>query len=134
MIEHGNNQPDFSPDLVWRTHRPALAHALGSKITAYYAAEQLQPTYGDGYMPNQKMIAGFGERACEVRQQRVAEIGEVADAPLLRGVTKATAVYEGIIDARNTLISRIHSPGRVMPPRHYGYDVFPFRANGFHAT
>ena len=111
MIEHANNQPDFSPDLVWRTHRPGLAHALGSKITAYYAAEQLQPTYGDGYMPNQKMIAGFGERACEARQKRVAAIGEVAGAPSLRGVTKATAAYEGIIDAQNTLISRIHTPG-----------------------
>ena len=70
---------------MWQTHRPALAHALGSKITVYYATEQLQPIYGDGYMPNQKMIAGFGERACEVRQKRVAAIGKVAGAPFASG-------------------------------------------------
>ena len=85
---------------MWQTHRPALAHALGSKITVYYATEQLQPIYGDGYMPNQKMIAGFGERACEVRQKRVAAIGKVAGAPFASGVTKATTAYEGIIDAQ----------------------------------
>jgi nucleotide-binding universal stress UspA family protein len=56
----------------------ALAHALGAKITAYYAAEQLQPIYGDGYMLNQKMIDGFEERAREVGQKRVDAIGKMA--------------------------------------------------------
>ena len=85
MLEHANSQPDFSPSRVWRTHRPAFAQALGSNFTAYYAAEQLQPTYGDGYMPNQKMIARFGERVCEVRQNRVAAIDKEAGAPFASG-------------------------------------------------
>ena len=99
MIERANSQPDFSPSRLWRMHR----HALGAKITAYYAAEQLQPIYGDGYMLNQKMIDGFEERAREVGQKRVDAIGKMAKAagvPFASVVTKATTAYEGIIDAR----------------------------------
>jgi nucleotide-binding universal stress UspA family protein len=80
----------------------ALAHALGAKITAYYAAEQLQPIYGDGYMLNQKMIDGFEERAREVGQKRVDAIGKMAKAagvPFAAVVTKAATADEGIIDA-----------------------------------
>ena len=80
----------------------ALAHALGAKITAYYAAEQLQPIYGEGYMLNQKMIDGFEERAREVGQKRVDAIGKMAKAagvPFVSVVTKASTAYEGIIDA-----------------------------------
>lgn len=80
----------------------ALAHALGAKITAYYAAEQLQPIYGDGYMLNQKMIDGFEKRAREVGQKHVDAIGKMAKAagvPFASVVTKASSAYEGIIKA-----------------------------------
>ena len=64
----------------------ALAHALGAKITAYYAVEQLQPIYGDGYMLNQEMVDGFEERAREVGQKRVDAIGKMAKAESSTGL------------------------------------------------
>ena len=82
--------------------RPALAHALCAKITAYYAAEQLQSIYGNGYMLNQNMIDGFEERAREAGQKRFDAIGKAADVPCASGVTNPFTVYEGFIDARNT--------------------------------
>ena len=81
----------------------ALARALGAKVTAYYAIEQLQPIYADeGYMIDQKTIDGFEEQAREAGQKRVDAIGRMAKAagvPFTSVVTKAYAPYEGIIDA-----------------------------------
>lgn len=80
----------------------ALAHALGARITAYYAVEELQPIYGDAYMPNQKMIDGFETRAREAGQKHACAIGRMAKAagvPCAVLVTKASTAYEGIIDA-----------------------------------
>jgi nucleotide-binding universal stress UspA family protein len=80
----------------------ALAHALGAKVTAYYALEQLQLIYDEGYLMNQKMIDGFEERAREVGQKRVDAIGKMAKTAGVRFVsvvTKASTPYEGIIDA-----------------------------------
>ena len=51
IIERANSQPDFRPSRLWRMPRLALAHALGAKVMPNFAAEQLQPTYGEGYMP-----------------------------------------------------------------------------------
>ncbi len=81
----------------------ALASALGAKVTAYYAVEQLQPIYADeGYMMNQKMIDGFEESARAAGQRRVDAIGRMAAAagvPFASVVTKASNAYEGIIAA-----------------------------------
>ena len=44
----------------------ALARALGSKVTAYSALEELQLFYGEGYIPTQREIDGFLQRAREV--------------------------------------------------------------------
>jgi nucleotide-binding universal stress UspA family protein len=80
----------------------ALAHALGAKVTAYYAAEQLQPIYADASMLSQKMIDRFEERARAVGQKYVDAIGKMAKAagvPFASVVTKASIAYEGIIDA-----------------------------------
>jgi nucleotide-binding universal stress UspA family protein len=80
----------------------ALAHALGAKVTAYYAIEQLQLIYDEGYMMNQKMIDGFEERARAAGQKRVDAIGKMAKAagvPFASVATKASTAYEGIIDA-----------------------------------
>jgi nucleotide-binding universal stress UspA family protein len=81
----------------------ALASALGAKVTAYYAIEQLQLIYADeGYMMNQKTIDGFEEAARKVGQKRVDAIGKMAKAagvPFASVVTKAYTPYEGIIDA-----------------------------------
>ena len=80
----------------------ALAHALGAKVTAYYAIEQLQLIYNEGYMMDQKMIDGFEESARAAGQKRVDAIGKMAKAagvPFASVVTKANTPYQGIIDA-----------------------------------
>lgn len=81
----------------------ALAGALGAKVTAYCAVEQLQPIYADeGYMMDQKMIDGFEESARKAGQKRVDAIGKMAKAasvPFSSVMTKADTPYEGIIAA-----------------------------------
>lgn len=81
----------------------ALAGALGAKVTAYCAVEQLQPIYADeGYMMDQKMIDGFEESALRAGQKRADAIGKMAKAasvPFASVVAKAATPYEGIIAA-----------------------------------
>ncbi|MEK6211992.1 MAG: universal stress protein [Pseudomonadota bacterium] len=80
----------------------ALARRLGAKVTAYYAIEELQPIYVEGYAFNQKEIDGFEERAREAGQKRVDAIGRMAKAagvPFTSVVAKALTPYEGIIAA-----------------------------------
>jgi len=81
----------------------ALARALGAKVTAYYAIEQLQLDYADeGYMMSQKMIEGIEDSARQAGQKRVDAIGKMAKAagvPFASVVTKALTPYEGIIAA-----------------------------------
>jgi nucleotide-binding universal stress UspA family protein len=79
-----------------------LARALGAKVTAYYAIEQLQMIFDDGYMMDQKMLDGLDERARAAGQKRVDAIGKMAKAagvPFAAVVTKAFTAHEGIIDA-----------------------------------
>ena len=78
----------------------ALARALGSKVTAYSALEELQLLYGEGYVPTQREIDAILQRAREVGQKRVDAIGKMAKAagvPFAAVVTKAYSPYEGII-------------------------------------
>ena len=78
----------------------ALARALGAKVTAYSALEELQLFYGEGYVPTQAVINEFLQRAREVGQKRVDTIGKIAKAvgvPFASVVTKAYSPYEGII-------------------------------------
>jgi nucleotide-binding universal stress UspA family protein len=80
----------------------ALARALGAKVTAYCALEELQLFYGEGYVPTQAEIDRFVQRAREVGQQRVDTIGKMAKAVgvhFASVVTKAYSPYEGIIAA-----------------------------------
>ncbi len=81
----------------------ALAGALGAKITAYCAVEQLQPIYADeGYMMDQKMIDRFEKSALTAGQKRAGAIGKMAKAasvPFASVVAKAATPYEGIIAA-----------------------------------
>jgi nucleotide-binding universal stress UspA family protein len=80
----------------------ALARALGAKVTAYCAIEELQMFYGEGYVPSQTEIDGFVRRAREVGQKRVDAIGKMAKVAGVRFasvVTKAYSPYEGIIAA-----------------------------------
>ena len=82
-----------------------LAHALGAKVTAYYAIEQLQMIYDEGYMMDQKAIEGLEESARAAGQKRVDAIGKMAKAagvPFASVVTNASTAYEGIIDAAKT--------------------------------
>ena len=77
-----------------------LARALGSKVTAYSALEEPQLFYAEGYVPTQREIDGFLQRAREVGQKRVDTIGKMAKAagvPFAAVVTKAYSPYEGII-------------------------------------
>ena len=78
-----------------------LARALDAKVTAYYAIEQLQMIFEEGFMMNQKIIDGLEESARASGQKRVAAIGKMAKAagvPFASVVTKASTAYEGIID------------------------------------
>jgi nucleotide-binding universal stress UspA family protein len=80
----------------------ALAHALGAKVTAYYAIEQPHLVFDEGYTMDQEMIGGLEERARATGQKRVDAIGQMAKAagvPFASAVTKASTAYEGIIDA-----------------------------------
>ena len=80
----------------------ALARALGAKVTAYCAIEELQMFYGEGYVPSQTEIDGFVRRARDLGQKRVDAIGRMAKAagvPFTSVVTKAYSPYEGIIAA-----------------------------------
>ena len=80
----------------------ALAHALRAKVTAYCAIEQLLHIYVEGYAFDQKMIQEIEGSACRAAQKRVDAIGRMAKAsgvPFASVVTKASAAYEGIIDA-----------------------------------
>ena len=79
-----------------------LAQALGAKVTAYYAIEQLQ-IYDEGYMMDQQMIDRLEESARAAGQKRVDAIGKMAKAAGVPFVsvmmTQASTAYEGIIDA-----------------------------------
>jgi len=57
-----------------------LARALGAKVTAYCALEEPQLFYGEGYVPSQREIDGFLQRARAVGQKRVDSIGKMAKA------------------------------------------------------
>src|SRR5687767_14462649 len=80
----------------------ALARALGARVTAYYAIDELQPLYIEGYMMDQAMMADLDARAKALGEQRVGAIAKIAKAagvyfqPIVR---KANTAYEGIIDA-----------------------------------
>ena len=80
----------------------ALARALGARVTAYCALEQLQPIYDEGYMMTEKMIEGFEQSAQRAGQKRVDAIGRMARAAGVRCAvmaTSASTAYEGIVDA-----------------------------------
>ena len=80
----------------------ALARALGAKVTAYCALEELQHIDVEGYAFDQKTFDGLEEGARQVGQKRVDAIGKIAKAasvPFAVVVTKASTAYEGIIDA-----------------------------------
>jgi nucleotide-binding universal stress UspA family protein len=80
----------------------ALAAALGAKVTAYCALEELPPMYYEGYALDQKTFDRFEEGARKVGQKRVDAIGKMALAagvPFAWVVTRASPIFEGIIDA-----------------------------------
>lgn len=80
----------------------ALAHRLGSKVTAYCAIEEPQPVYVEGYSFSQEELDGFDKRSREAGQKRVDAIGRMAKTagvPFTSVVTKALTPYEGIIAA-----------------------------------
>ena len=78
-----------------------LAQALGARVTAYHAIEQLL-IYDEGYMMDQRTIESIEEGARAAGQKRVDAIGKMAKAagvPFASVVTKASTAYEGIINA-----------------------------------
>jgi nucleotide-binding universal stress UspA family protein len=80
----------------------ALASALGAKVTAYYAIDELQPLYIEGYAMAQAMVDDLDARAKALGEKRVAAIGRIAKAAGVRFnmlVRKANTAYEGIIAA-----------------------------------
>ena len=80
----------------------ALARALGASVTAYYAIDELQPLYREGYMMDQAMMDDLDARARALGEKRVEAIAKIAKAagvPFNALVRKANTAYGGIIDA-----------------------------------
>lgn len=96
----------------------ALASALGARVTGYCAIESMQPIYGEGYVPDQKMIDGFEKQAREVARKRADAIGKMAKAAgvaFASETSKAYTPYEGIIATakkRKCDVIFMASPGR----------------------
>lgn len=83
----------------------ALASALNARVTAYYAVDELQPLYVEGYAMGQTMMDDLDRRAKNLGEKRVSAIGKMAKAAGVRFnalVRKANTAYEGIIDAAKT--------------------------------
>ena len=79
----------------------ALARALGARVTAYYAVDELQPLYVEGYMMDQAMMDDLDARATALGEKRVEAIAKIAKAAGVRFnalVRTANTAYEGIID------------------------------------
>src|SRR5689334_4771421 len=62
----------------------ALARALGASVTAYYAIDELQPLYIEGYMMDQSMMDDLDARAKALGEQRVGAIAKMAKAAGVR--------------------------------------------------
>ncbi len=80
----------------------ALARALGARVTAYYAVDELQPLYVEGYVMDQALLDDLDARARALGEKRVEAIAKMAKAAGVRFnalVRKANTAYEGIIDA-----------------------------------
>jgi nucleotide-binding universal stress UspA family protein len=80
----------------------ALAKALGAKVTAYYAVDELQPLYVEGYMMDQAMMDDLDARAKALGEKRIDAVAKIAKAAGVRFdglVGKANTASEGIIDA-----------------------------------
>jgi nucleotide-binding universal stress UspA family protein len=78
----------------------ALAHRLGARVTAYFAIEELQMVYVEGFAFSQKDFDDFDARAREAGQKHVDAIGKMAKAtgvPCTSVVAKARTPYEGIV-------------------------------------
>jgi nucleotide-binding universal stress UspA family protein len=79
----------------------ALASALGAEVTAYYAVDELQPLYAEGYLPDQTLMEDLDQRAKALGEKRVDAIGKMARAAGVRFnalVKKAGTAHEGIIE------------------------------------
>jgi nucleotide-binding universal stress UspA family protein len=79
-----------------------LARRLGAKVTAFYAIEELQPVYIEGYVFTRSQRDAFEERARKAAQKRLDAIGRMAKAagvPFTPLVAPARSPYEGIIAA-----------------------------------
>jgi nucleotide-binding universal stress UspA family protein len=80
----------------------ALARALDARVTAYYAVDELQPLYVEGYMMDQAMMDDLDARATALGEKQVDVIAQLAKAAGVRFnaiVRRANTAYEGIIDA-----------------------------------
>jgi nucleotide-binding universal stress UspA family protein len=80
----------------------ALAGALGSRVTAYYALPQFQARYVDGFAFDLDTIGAIDEGARKAGRKHIDAIGKMAKTagvPCVSLMTKATTAYEGIVDA-----------------------------------
>jgi nucleotide-binding universal stress UspA family protein len=80
----------------------ALARALGAKVTAYHAVDEIQPLYLEGYAMAQAMLDDLDARATARGEKRVAAIVKIAKEAGVHFnalVRKANTADEGIIDA-----------------------------------
>ena len=79
----------------------ALASALGVKVTAYFALENLQSMFVDGYAFDQTTIDRLEAGARRAGQKHVDAVGKMAQAtgvPCTLLVTNVVTAYEGIVD------------------------------------
>lgn len=81
----------------------AFARETGARVTGYYALEPVPVRiYGEGYIPDAKMIAEFERRSRASAAKHVTAIARTARKAGVRCetlLTKAVTPYEGIVEA-----------------------------------
>lgn len=81
----------------------AFARETGARVTGYYALEPAPVRiYGEGYIPDAKMMAEFERRSRAAAAKHVAAIARAARKAGVRCatlMTKAVTPYEGIVAA-----------------------------------
>jgi nucleotide-binding universal stress UspA family protein len=97
----------------------AFAKQSGAKVTGYHAVEPVTAGYyGDGFVPDERMIAEFERRSRAAAKKRIASIAREAlkaGVPFEPVVQTARTPYEGIVEAarkRNCDLILMSSHGR----------------------
>ena len=80
----------------------AVARKLNAKVTVFYAIEELQQIYAEGYAMDQHTrdtIEQYGRKLGQKHGRTVSKMAEAAGVPFTQVIAKALTPHEGIIAA-----------------------------------